>query len=192
MNQANTGFMGFVAEIADYLGWKIVPSDGYYDNACIQGSLVLDEDCSPPQLYLRGRGGRVEVSGRFPRSGSGWALPYGTEAPRITAAMSRGARAVALDIKRRFIPEYLILYREAVDRCSAANKRAKETERTMRMLAEAFETTLRQANDLTVHFRFPNDIWGDVRMSGGKDKLNLKLCSVPQSLAVKIAELLKG
>ena len=45
--------------------------------------------------------------------------PNPTKPPRITCAIARGAEAIAKDIERRFLPQYLPLYEQQVERMTA-------------------------------------------------------------------------
>ncbi len=57
---------------------------------------------------------KAEVMGQYPRFGSQYFGPQNGNAPRINVSLSRPAKAIAADVRRRFLPQYLAAYDEAV------------------------------------------------------------------------------
>lgn len=122
-------------EIADALGDWQVSDDQPTSNVRLDGPAGAG-------LYLRTpywEKGRVVVGACWPAADVNgkhetfqpYFSSYGpnpTKAPRITCAISRGAEAIAKDIVRRFLPQYLPLYEQQAERMAAtladaANKR---------------------------------------------------------------------
>ena len=110
-------------EIADALdGWQ-VSDEQPTSNIQLDGPAGTGLYLSKPYWEK----GRVVVGARWPAADVNgqhetfqpYFSSYGsnpTKAPHITCAMSRGAAAIAKDIERRFLPQYLPLYEQQVER----------------------------------------------------------------------------
>ena len=113
-------------QIADALdGWQ-VSDDQPTSNVQLDGPAGAGLYLSEPYWEK----GRVVVGARWPHADINgqretfqpYFSSYGsnpTKAPCITCAASRGAEAIAKDIERRFLPQYLPLYEQQAERMIA-------------------------------------------------------------------------
>jgi hypothetical protein len=127
--------------------WRVQDNDNH-----AHPTLELHHSGDPlgPELLLyqphqRSAAGRVEISGRFPRHH--WPT---TARPSIGCSLDRGATAIARDIERRLLPEYLGLYDKAA--CEQAAqladwKRRQEIARQLGQLAGLNEKDVRLGSD---------------------------------------------
>jgi len=168
-------------EIAEHLGrsWKpITTEDG-------RRSKIVQQK-SGAEIWIRGEDpygiglARVAISGLYP----GNHLPWGTEYPHITAAVSRGPEAIAKDIERRFLPRYLPLFEQNMK----AKAEDEERERKKWAYTEAFIKALdgELAFDQTVRFKGPANCYGNIRVNG--DTVDLRLTSLDLDTAIRLAE----
>ena len=77
---------------------------------------------------------RFEVTGEYPPDTS----VMREDAPRINVSAKKGTRAIARDIERRFLSEYVPLYYEKLELQQAIERRREARERVMADLAEWF------------------------------------------------------
>ena len=86
-------------------------------------------------------GGRLAIIGLWPdpirdTRGTHTFYPY-KDRPRITVAFGRGAQAIAKDITRRFLPKYLPMWEQAVQRRDAYKNESKREQEFLDRLAAA-------------------------------------------------------
>jgi hypothetical protein len=125
---------------------------------------------------------RIEVTGRYPhhpRYGHGLAREY----PKITAAARRGPGAIARDIERRFLPDYLPIYQEALESKRGYEKQDREKERTLDELAGILNV---QRGQDKVYPNYPG--YGYIEIQGGSIKFDLR--GVPKDVALELARVL--
>lgn len=167
-------------EIAEHLGksWRpITAEEG-------RRSKIVRKDGA--EIWIRGEDShgaglsRLAISGLFPSNH----LPWGTECPHITAAVSRGSEAIAGDIERRFLPKYLPLFEQNMKAKTADEK----WERKKWAYTEAFIKALdgELAFDQTVRFKGPANCYGNIRVNG--DTVDLRLTSLDLDTAIRLAE----
>jgi hypothetical protein len=93
--------------IRDELGWTAIEEPAKWCRT------ITREDGAGIYLHFQWNGERVEVTGRWPRGPAGSYAPRGT--PKISFSITRSTHSMAADIKRRFLPEYIRLYLDALD-----------------------------------------------------------------------------
>lgn len=98
------------AAIAEHMpGWRLEPREE--ESACC-AALVRD-DGAAVTFYLAGYGPqKIEVSGRYPRSGSTCFSPR--DRSRIGVSAAKAPAAIARDVERRFLGSYLTAYAEGL------------------------------------------------------------------------------
>jgi hypothetical protein len=131
-----------------------------------------------------------------------WSIPYKTERPRISVAIARGAHAVAKEIARRLLPEYmpLLLACNEARRKHLATQDARGT--VARELAAYIGTTVhtvdpRHTTEQTVNVYRSTALSGeyfDLKVSGGYDgaapSVEFNRVSVPAHVAKQILDIL--
>lgn len=133
--------------------------------------------------------GKIRITGEYPRSSQAHAPFYRNEQyPAIGVSASRGPRAIAKDIHRRFVKDYLEMY----EKCREAKRR--EEARDARTLANAQRIAQAgggQAGELrdSCSITIPT---GNVGMYGRRfcvhdDQVTIDMGGVPADLAVEIA-----
>lgn len=155
-----------------------------------------------PTIHLNGDGWRgwnedkrVVVSGFYPRYNGHDGVPYGESRPRITCAVKRGTLAVAKDIARRFLSDYLTLYETCEGRSKSTRKYDEGKRAALKQVAKAFEVEprhrLEQSNqDKTFSVGSVDVLWGQVdEYKPGSVKIELRDC--PVELAVDIGRLVR-
>jgi hypothetical protein len=88
-------------------------------------------------IYLERSKGRLVITGRFPSSDSGIFVPLYADRPRITVRANRPPKDIAGEIERRFLPEYLPLYREMWMLCVGYRQAEMQRREHLALLAEA-------------------------------------------------------
>jgi len=136
-------------DIAAYLGdgWKGSYQElyGWRDVA-----LIVNDDRATLSVYPT-PDGRATISGHYPDGYN----PYRQQSKDITVALSRGTEVIAKEIKRRFLPEYLASYRDAVERSWRSYEFEVARTTAMSKLAAILHEP---ANGNTIHLSLP---WSD-------------------------------
>lgn len=137
---------------------------------------------------------KVKISGVYPRYRSTQYVTSGMELPRIGCSISRGAEAIAKDIKRRFLPQYqeaLKTAQEKIERYTVIN------DARWRKADDFIEIVDGRASRQTVGSHLLNvpEVSFDLphRYSRGRakfsDDVNLELHSIPVDLAMQVGVL---
>jgi hypothetical protein len=171
--------------------WTFKPMDEPYPTQYIQGP-------NEAELAIRietygARKGRIEVHGNFHIGRNRefidvreWNGSERAKLPEISVSGERGAQAIAKEIKRRFLPEYLPLLAKAIARRNEANTYEDKTRANLAMLAEIVGARVpAERGRTTTYFT-----GGDIQVCG--DSITLKLSSLNVEQAKQILEMMKG
>jgi hypothetical protein len=120
------------------------------------------------EIHLRRNVDRVTVRGRYP----GDNLPWSTKPLKITVAWHRGADALAKEIRRRFLPTYLVLYGQSQKAQREDEARLKQEDETKAKLLDSLSGTLHRGR--AIHFSGPGDSRGTAEVSGGSVRFELR------------------
>jgi hypothetical protein len=175
--------------------WTFKPMDEPYPTQYITGP-------NEAELSIRietygARKGRVEVSGNFHIGRNRqfvdvreWNGSERTKLPEISVASERGAQAIAKEIKRRFLPEYLPLLAKAIARRDESNTYEDKSRANLATLAAIVNARVPAERDRTSTSFYHNDrAYGDIQVSG--DSVTLKLSSLSVEQAKQILALVK-
>lgn len=157
---------------------------------------VTRDDGAAISLYYDSYRGHVRCSGLYPRRDgavcgpSDWgALPHGSDAPSIKFSWKRSATALARDIERRLLGQYLPLYAECVRR-RGKHEAAEEDRRTY---VERYATVTggRVRGDCVTVYRDTDDglVMGDVHVQPDGD-VRIERLYVPRDKAEQILAIL--
>lgn len=178
--------------------WTFKPLDEPYPTQYITGP-------NEAELAIRietygSRKGRIEVHGNFHIGRNRefidvreWnhATSERCKLPEISVAGNRGAEAIAKEIKRRFLPEYLPLLQKAIDKRNAANSHEDKTRTNLITLAAIVNASVPTDRDRTTTSFYHSDrAYGDIQVSG--DSVTLKLSSLTMDEAKRILAMLAG
>jgi hypothetical protein len=197
-SQGAVDLVQLTQDIAKELGtdWTFKPLDEPYPTQYLKGP-------NEAELAIRietygSRKGRVEVHGNFHIGRNREFIDvrewnHGTsercKLPEISVSGTRGAEAIAKEIKRRFLPEYLPLLQKAIDKRDAANSYEDKTRANLTALATIVNAHVPTERDRTTASFYHNDrAYGNVQCSG--DSVTLKLCSLTMKQAERILTLL--
>jgi len=183
---------GLAAEIAAALptvngaSWRLRDDDNHHPSL----ELHADGDLLGPVLYLyvpyqKSQTGKVEISGSYPQGF------WPTERPRIGCSVSRGAFAIAQDIERRMLPEYLDAYDKAAAQEAesiAYHKRSQATAKHLAGLIPGCEVQPKHSSDDTPTLFLPHH--AQARIYG--DSVRFEYMSVPLAVAETIIRALAG
>lgn len=192
----NTTIAELAKEIAQHLeGWEAAENDAdniYHGDD--NGRLTHE---SGAEIHLRriwNHQERVEISGSYPRSANGKCYPAddcrARGAPEITCAIGREAGAIAGDITKRFLPNYLWLYGWAKERLAEYESDRVSEAALMKRLGQVCGIPA------GINFRGNAKIYGDCGpvwvgiKPYGDNTVEMSLRSVPADFAEKICELL--
>lgn len=138
-------------------GYVIYINAGYqagYDRFSISGERVRDDDNH--EVYLG----------------------HGVEYPRIQVAIGRPARAIAMEIQRRLLPDYTDLWRQANEKLASHRAYERSKADAAAELADICGVPRGEVRDgefsLYRSTRFPENL-GSVSVSGDEVKLDLRL-----------------
>jgi hypothetical protein len=171
--------------------WTFKPMDEPYPTQYITGP-------NEAELAIRietygARKGRIEISGNFHIGRDRqfvdvreWNGSERSKLPGISVSGERGAQAIAKEIKRRFLPEYLPLLAKAIARRNESNTYEDKTRANLPMLAEIAGARVPEERGRTTTY-FTG---GDIQVSG--DSITLKLSSLSVEQAKQILEMMKG
>ena len=118
-----TDILNLATEIADALdGWQVSDSQPTsLDGPAGAGLYLRAPYWEKDRIVVGACWPAADVNGQH-ETFQPYFSSYGsnpTKAPRITCAIARGAEAIAKDIVRRFLPQYLPLYEQQVERMAA-------------------------------------------------------------------------
>jgi hypothetical protein len=187
----------FLNEGETTVRWKFKPLDEPYPTQYISGP-------NEAELAIRietygSRKGRVEVHGNFHIGRNRefidvreWnhSTSERCKLPEISVSGTRGAAAIAKEIKRRFLPEYLPLLQKAIEKRDAANAHEDKTRANLVTLAAIVNARVPEERDRTTTSFYHNDkAYGDIQCCG--DSVTLKLSSLTVEQAKRILTMLK-
>jgi hypothetical protein len=133
--------------------------------------------------------GTLHIYGEYPRDKRGQdCVPYSANRPSVNVSLSRSPEAIAKDIQRRFLPDYVALLETVRSRVEATNKHYDIVKANVELLAKAAKAKNYKPD--AEGFSFYDDAkgYGDIQVSA--NTATLKLLSVPIETARKILELL--
>ena len=159
----------------------------------------------------RGRGsdrGKIHISGYWPVKGEGghrWTSPHDVResSPDIGVSESRGYEAIAREIQRRFLPEYLRIYTKIEAKITEELIYESRKARGWQGLVDAGlvvnprERNGEQAGDLRIGSKDADGGYnydkgyGDIRMTSA-DTVEIHLRSLPLETAEHVLEALRG
>ena len=138
-------------------------------------------------------GDRLEIGGSYRRKGGnyGYISSYNNP-PEIGVTSSRPLKALAKDIKRRFLPKFHEFYELAMERKRQHEEYMANQEKAGELVVEAFPYAQLHLDGERVRFGSDSNgtPWGDVNLSGN-GTVTIEACSVPIALAVRIGHLLR-
>ncbi len=193
----NAQIIALTAEVAKALGdgWKYTPEDSVYqtiqgenqaslslhltrtsytkpsDRMTIGGSLNVGKGGSYVEVYEKGA------------DGTGWNRASVSD---ITVAIARGPEAIAKEITRRFLPEYLRVLRLAQEKAKENNAWDAAVTANLKRLAQAAGTVVPTdkhpgkdvRNSLHVSIR---EAYGTIQASNNTAQLELRSLSIEQA-----------
>lgn len=137
------------------------------------------------------RNGRLSVSGGWPRTKAGEVMGPREGRPSITVAETRPSAGVAAEIARRFLPDYLRLYAEALaKKVSWDDSRAAKRAACREMAAE-IGGKVQGETDANVHWYHDYGSCGDAT-PGSEDTWSFKIHGVGAKAAREIARLVRS
>jgi hypothetical protein len=148
-----------------------------FDNADIKGCISLAFD----KYHAKGR---VEVSGSYATD-----LPYRETAPRITISADKDAPKIALDIQRRFMPEYIRLQTECLARKAQHDAYVSRKEALVGLLVIPGQTSRYGQDGYNLEVRF-GKIRGTIERVDANDNTatltrdNLKVAQITRILQI--------
>ncbi len=105
---------------ANLPGWTVFTPIDPHDPECIEGCRLVN---GPYKIDLRIDRGKVEVSGYWPQAPNNGPTTSPRDVhetgPEISCSLSRGPEAIARDITRRFLPEYVRIFAKCQERIDA-------------------------------------------------------------------------
>jgi hypothetical protein len=190
------GLFEFAQQVASYLdGWQLLDPQPFNHAACLGGP-----DGAGLTVGVNGfddfcQDARVEISGRWPEAAiinqsTTTFYPRG-ESASIKAAMKRGPKAVAGDIKRRLLPKYLPLYAEMKERREHYLAREAKRRKRLEQLAEASGGELGRVVG-KLRLDTPGGGWGyaEVGVYDDGEMVSFELHSVPFEKALELVRVL--
>lgn len=140
--------------------------------------------------------GRLEIRGGYP---DGY-YPDARNRPEMTVSIAKGARKIAADIQRRFIPKYDPLLKGILERQERDIREAGEAEEMLARIVAALEPGARTNEDrlsrlpkernYTVRTDYGKP-WAKVEISRWRKSADLEIHDCPLDLAVRICELIR-
>lgn len=134
-----------------------------------------------PTGYKYDPNGRLVISGRYPHCPT-W---FDYDDKHITVAATKDALTITKDIRRRFLPQYLRVYGEVLERKREYEERELLRQQHLQELARVLGT---EARNNRVYI--PGDIYGSCEARS--DTVDFNISGVPFETALKIAALLVG
>lgn len=171
-------------EVAEHLGpsWQLEETDDDSDLVYILGP----NDAAvriKPDGYAYNTEGRLRIFGRYPHHPR-MNLTHGETLPEITVTAKKSPQAIAKDIRRRFLPKYLDLHAQAMERKQVYEHAEAVREDHLQQLAVILNTEPRRDK-----LYMPGSIGGFAQVSDS-NTVKFAIYSVPFETACKIAELL--
>jgi hypothetical protein len=170
--------------------WTFKPLDEPYPTQYIKGP-------NESELAIRietygARKGRIEVHGNFHIGRNRefidvreWNGSERCKLPEISVSGTRGAAAIAKEIKRRFLPEYLPLLQKAITKRDEHASYEDKTRANLTVLAAIVNAAVPTERDRSTASFYHNDkAYGDIQVSG--DSVTLKLSSLTMGQAKQI------
>ncbi|NLF00441.1 MAG: hypothetical protein GX601_05615 [Anaerolineales bacterium] len=153
----------------------------------------IERPADRARLWVVFRDGKIEVSGSFPQGRDGYT--YGPRDPRrIGCSPSRGARAIARDIQRRFLSWYEEEYANAVQRRDESERQLAWRDATIQELAETLETEVYhphgRSSEPRVHVNY-RGLYGNVEVSPYNQTVKIELSGIPVDLAHQILTIIR-
>jgi hypothetical protein len=197
-NNSQVDLVQLTQDIAKELGtdWTFKPLDEPYPTQYLKGP-------NEAELAIRietygSRKGRVEVHGNFHIGRNRefvdvreWnhSTSERCKLPEISISGNRGAAAIAKEIKRRFLPEYLPLLQKAITKRDEHASYEDKTHANLVILAAIVNASVPTERDRTTASFYHNDkAYGDIQVSG--DSATLKLSSLTMKQAERILTLI--
>lgn len=137
--------------------------------------------------------GRIAVSGAFPKD----FYPRDEQRPRITVSVDRGARSIAEDIMRRFLPAYIRLFGEMAAHAQAWAAAITEQNGVLDEVAVALGVEVHRYYDEHQEGEIYAYGCGSSRARvqtshlGGEVTVSLDIDRVPVDLALEVSRLLR-
>lgn len=134
---------------------------------------------------------RLGISGCYPRANDGgFCGPYGYDnPPEITCAASRGAAAVAGDIVRRLMPDYLDTLEGVLEAIYRHEKHERDVRRIQGALLAADQEARVTGLDHTVSVPSTGPFYTGWKATPGVEYVqNMKFEGLPVELAVRLVE----
>ena len=176
--------------IASHLGWEWTLDEDWLADNCMARLNGPDGAAihlrSSTYEYTPDNGTRLEISGSFPHS------KYGSHAPcnalSITVSAAKSPMTIANDIRKRFLPFYLPLYAEALERKQNYEEGEQLQAAVTQQLADLMGGSV--GRDGRVFRPSHLDGYGHIEVQHGGGAVNFKLSSIPLDLALRIAAIL--
>ena len=177
--------------IASHLGWEWTLDEDWLADNCMARLNGPDGAAihlrSSTYEYTPDNGTRLEISGSFPHSKYGSHAPH-DGCPHITVSAAKSPHAIANDIRKRFLPRYMPLYHEALERKQGYEEKEQLQAAVTQQLADLMGGSVGRDGRL---FRPSHlDGYGHIEVQHGGDAVNFKLSSIPLDLALRIAAIL--
>jgi hypothetical protein len=179
-----------VRQIATALG-----PDWTYRNPSLDGTLshwakIKNDDGYSISVTSQWPTYALHISGEFPKDHH---LGYNVSRPSINVSPAKTPEQIAKDIRRRLMPEYLPLWKQAKEQEQARNTFEAEQARLSDELYLLFPAGIARrgngydAKNKTISFHLENG-YGDIDASN--DSCSMKLRSIPSKLAKAIVGLI--
>lgn len=155
------------------------------------------------EIYINGNGWTRD--GRLHIGCSGWpktkkgdeCSPYKVycenKAPSITVADNRPPKAIAAEITRRILPEFLPLYQKMLEYRDATDRRQESAKEKCAELTRIVggETRGLEAGDGEVHWYHEEKTYGDAKPHSGGKEWTLSVHNLPYEKVAKILKIVK-
>lgn len=198
----NTELQALTREVAGVLAqatgdaWTYVERDDTYTHV---GRIARADG---PVVFVHGPSyqhkGKLSITGDYPRDAEGQYVYVDWDdrqagAPSIGVGEGRGAKVVASEIARRFLPAYLDRYAKVAERVAASNAHDEARKALADRLAAAIGTTARHdRGGSEVSVSVNNDGgYGDVHVSSG-NSVSIDLRSVTPEVAEAVLRVVTG
>jgi hypothetical protein len=163
-------------------GWSAEPANGSHGRTLrhVDGYGVLFETCwDKPK--------RLKISGVWPQDSTGHTHHPYTGAPSITVSAEKSAKAIADDIERRLLPEYLEHYRQQYAKAEEASTYERETEATIHAI-EGVTASLRGAHNKAIVYPYRSHV---DKVTAQGPAVRFEAFNCPLAVALRILPLLR-
>ena len=159
---------------AGFPGWQV------NNHGCDWSGSISE---SVQAFYVSKRKDKLEISGVYPQAKNGCCSSGIVARPSISVSADRDPAAIAADIKRRFMPQYLEAWKEAQALVAQADHNEAQKNEVLKMLCGLFNETTRihdknrlsfLASASNVHCEIDVFAWGkrmNLRINGDADNL---------------------